>query len=112
VAPAAVWLIAIPASDVSIRHGDSSMEQNGAMVAPGSHEGTTPMTRSQNVGRPDRLIRLALGLVLGAIFLGGLVVQPWSWVVAALAGIMLLTGAVGICPIYSVLRISTCPVRR
>lgn len=70
------------------------------------------MNLSQNVGRVDRIIRLGIGLVLATLFLAGVVAQPWNWVVAALAGIMVLTAALGFCPIYSVLRVSTCPVRR
>lgn len=70
------------------------------------------MNLSQNVGRIDRIARLGIGLVLAALFLAGVVAQPWNWVVAALAGIMVLTATLGFCPIYSVLRVSTCPVRR
>lgn len=70
------------------------------------------MNLSQNVGRIDRIARLGIGLVLAALFLAGVVAQPWNWVVATLAGIMVLTAALGFCPIYSLLRVSTCPVRR
>jgi hypothetical protein len=70
------------------------------------------MNRSHNVGRVDRIVRLGIALVLAALFLAGVVAQPWNWVVAALAGIMVLTSALGFCPIYAALRVSTCPVRR
>jgi hypothetical protein len=53
----------------------------------------------------DRVVRVALGLVLLAmVFVGPR--TAWGW----LGLIPLLTGALGSCPIYTLLGIGTCPV--
>jgi hypothetical protein len=65
------------------------------------------MKLPQNVGSIDRLARVVLGIGLVAAALGGAVAGPLlavAWIVAA---IMLVTGAIGFCPLYFVLGIST-----
>jgi hypothetical protein len=58
-----------------------------------------------NVGGIDRVLRIVLGLVLLALALTG-TIGAWGWV-----GIVpLLTGALGTCPLYTVLGFSSCPV--
>ena len=52
----------------------------------------------------ERVIRVILGVVLIAIVFVG-PQTPWGWI-----GIVpLLTGVTGLCPLYSLLGISTCP---
>jgi hypothetical protein len=67
---------------------------------------------TQNVGTIDRIARLALAVVLGAAFLTGAVAAPLGYVAAVLAVTMLATALSGFCPIYSLLRIRTCPIQR
>jgi hypothetical protein len=60
-----------------------------------------------NVGSVDRIARIVLGVGLVAVALGGSVAGPLvavAWIVAAIA---LLTGALGFCPLYFLLGIST-----
>lgn len=61
---------------------------------------------SRNEGTIDRVLRVILGLVLlSLVFVG-----PQTW--WGLIGLVpLVTGLVGSCPIYSVLGISTCPMK-
>ncbi|MGQ9549258.1 MAG: YgaP family membrane protein [Roseiflexus sp.] len=65
---------------------------------------------TKNEGPLDRGIRAvfgALALVVGFTMLSGL----WQ-IVAGVVGLMLLvTAAIGICPLYSVLGVNTCPVK-
>ena len=61
---------------------------------------------SRNEGTIDRLLRVIVGLVLIAlVFVGPR--SAWGWI----GVVPLLTGLVGMCPIYSVLGINTCPRR-
>lgn len=60
----------------------------------------------------DRAIRVLAGLGLGAAVLLGAVTAPFSYVVGAVAAILLLTGVVGFCPLYAILRFSTGHARR
>lgn len=62
------------------------------------------MTR--NEGTVDRVARVALGVVLIVLALRGMY-TPWTWI----GVVPLLTGLVGMCPLYSVLGVSTCKVR-
>ena len=60
-----------------------------------------------NVGTIDRVIRVVFGLVLIAlVFVGPQ--TPWGWV-----GIIpLVTGLISNCPLYSILGLNTCPMKK
>lgn len=64
---------------------------------------------SHNEGSLDRIIRVILGLIL--LYVGYAVIQPqfglWSIIVLLIGLISLVTGAIGTCPLYSVLKINT-----
>lgn len=63
-----------------------------------------------NVGGLDRLLRVILGL---ALLLGFLLDTDAAWRWAYLIGIVpLATGLLGSCPVYTLLGLSTCPMRR
>ncbi len=60
-----------------------------------------------NEGTLDRALRIGGGLILIALAATG-TVGLWGYI-----GIVpLLTGAIGNCPVYSILGINTCPVSR
>ena len=59
-----------------------------------------------NVGTIDRAIRVVVGLALLALFF----VYPvawWLWITSIVGVILVATGAVGTCPIYMALGMST-----
>jgi hypothetical protein len=60
-----------------------------------------------NEGTVDRVLRIAAGLALIGMAVMG-VVGPWGYI----GVVPLLTGAIGMCPLYTVLGINTCAVRR
>lgn len=52
----------------------------------------------------ERVLRVLLGLVLlSLVFVGPK--TPWGWI----GIVLILTGASGLCPLYTLLGISTCP---
>lgn len=62
-----------------------------------------------NVGSVDRILRIVVGIALIAAFF---VFKDAPWRYYTLIGVVpLLTGLVGNCPLYSVLGLSTCPVK-
>jgi hypothetical protein len=61
----------------------------------------------KNVGMIDRVVRIVLGIVLIAVFVLNMVAAPWSYLVALIGLIGLVTGAVGTCPLYSLLGMNT-----
>jgi hypothetical protein len=60
-----------------------------------------------NEGTLDRALRVLAGLALIGLAATG-TVGAWGY----LGVVPLLTGAVGFCPLYTVLGINTCPTRR
>jgi hypothetical protein len=63
---------------------------------------------SKNVGMIDRVIRVVLGLVLIAYAVPiGFSVTGWNWV-GWIGIVPLLTALLGICPLYSMIGLSTC----
>jgi len=55
-----------------------------------------------NVGTTEKIIRIILGLVFIWV---GLTYSPWWYIIAT---ILLLTAAIGWCPLYKVVGINTC----
>ncbi|MGR3795187.1 YgaP family membrane protein [Vannielia sp. SX4] len=66
---------------------------------------------TQNVGRIDRLIRLAAGIVLLVLAFTALN-GAWAWIAGIVGLVMLGTAAIGYCPPYSLLGINTCAMKR
>jgi hypothetical protein len=65
------------------------------------------MKLTTNEAPIDRIIRIVLGISLAGLALAGGVAAPLLYVVWLVAAILLVTGIVGFCPLYGVLRIST-----
>jgi len=57
---------------------------------------------SSNEASWDRLLRVVAGLVLIALTVGGMI-GIWGW----LGLVLIVTGAIGWCPIYAVLGLKT-----
>jgi hypothetical protein len=60
----------------------------------------------------DRAIRIVLGIALLAASGAGLMTAPISYATILVGVIALVTGIVGFCPLYAILRLSTAPARR
>lgn len=64
---------------------------------------------SKNVGSIDRVLRVVIGIALLAFaFMSA---SPYAWI-GYIGVVPLLTAALGNCPLYSILGLSTCPVKR
>jgi Protein of unknown function (DUF2892) len=60
-----------------------------------------------NEGNIDRTLRVVVGLgLLSLVFVGPQ--TPWGWIGA----VPLVTGLIGNCPVYTLLGLSTCPVKK
>jgi len=55
----------------------------------------------------DRVVRIILGIVLIGVFALNMVAAPWSYLVALIGLIALVTGAVGTCALYSLIGLNT-----
>lgn len=66
---------------------------------------------ARNVGTVDRALRAVVGILalLGAFVLGWF--SGWMvWAAAVVGVIMLLTAAVGFCPLYRLVGVNTCRI--
>ena len=64
-----------------------------------------------NVGGIDRILRIAIGLALLVWFFLDQGTGFWHW--AKLIGVVpLATGLFSTCPLYSILGLSTCPMKK
>ena len=67
---------------------------------------------ARNIGSVDRILRSVFGLALIAYAIPlGFSQTGWNWV-GWIGVVPLLTAAIGNCPLYSILGLSTCPVAR
>lgn len=69
-----------------------------------------------NIGSADHLLRLILGIGLGAVALfSGLPVfteSLWFWAALGASGVLIATSALRFCPLYAPFGISTCKALR
>lgn len=64
-----------------------------------------------NVGGIDRILRI----VIGAVLIAGFFAMPglgWRWVMLAAGVIALGTGLMKTCPLYQLLGLNTCPLKK
>ena len=57
---------------------------------------------SCNIGKTDRVIRVILGVVIGAL---GIILHSWFGLIAI---IPIGTAVMGFCPIYPLAKVNTC----
>jgi hypothetical protein len=60
-----------------------------------------------NESAVDRVIRVVLGIVLLALYFTGFVTGGLGIALLVVGAVSLLTGIVGFCPLYSLLKINT-----
>lgn len=65
---------------------------------------------AKNVGPVDRILRIVAGLVILSLFF----IYPGAWwrYYTLIGVVPLLTGLMSSCPLYSILGITTCPVKK
>jgi hypothetical protein len=66
----------------------------------------------KNIGSVDKIIRLLLVIVISVLFIQGTITGTIGIIALVLAIIFLLTSIVGFCPIYRILNLSTCKVKK
>lgn len=64
----------------------------------------------RNEGTVDRIVRVVLGVVLVAAWAFGWLAGTLAVVLGVVGIVLVATGAIGFCPLYRMLGMSTCPV--
>jgi hypothetical protein len=66
----------------------------------------------KNVGNADKIIRILLALVFGALYFSGTVTGTLGYVLLALGAVFVITSLVGFCPLYTIVGLNTCPTKK
>lgn len=66
---------------------------------------------TKNMGNTDKIIRVILALVFGALYFTGTVTGTLGIVLLVLGGVFLATSAISFCPLYKIVGINTCPTK-
>lgn len=65
-----------------------------------------------NMGNTDRIIRVLIAAVIAVLFINNTITGIFAYILLAIGVIFLLTSLIGSCPLYSLLGINTCPVKK
>ena len=65
-----------------------------------------------NMGSTDRIFRIALAIVISILYFTGTVSGTLGIVLLVLGGMFVLTSVVSFCPLYTVLGMNTCAVKK
>lgn len=66
----------------------------------------------KNMGGADRIIRIIVAAVVGVLFWQGIISGTLAYVLLVLAAVFVLTSFVSFCPLYSLVGLNTCKVRK
>lgn len=66
----------------------------------------------RNMGSADRAIRLLVAAIIVVMYFSNIITGTVGIIVLALAGVLMLTSFAGFCPLYTVLGINTCEVKK
>lgn len=61
----------------------------------------------RNMGTVDRVLRVAVAVVIAALYFAGVISGVWAIVLGVIAAVFVLTSIFGYCPAYLPLGIST-----
>jgi Protein of unknown function (DUF2892) len=66
----------------------------------------------KNMGAADKIIRLIIAALIAVLYFTHVIEGTFGIIALALAGVFVLTSLVGFCPLYRLVGLSTCPVKR
>ncbi len=67
---------------------------------------------NKNMGTADKLIRVIAAIVFAALFFTGTVTGTIGIVLLVLGGVFMATSLVSFCPLYTLIGINTCRVKK
>jgi hypothetical protein len=66
----------------------------------------------KNMSSADRMIRLIISAILIGLYFTNVVTGTVGIILLVLSGVFILTSFLSYCPLYSIVGISTCPVKK
>lgn len=65
-----------------------------------------------NMGNIDRIVRVLIAAVIAVLYFTSTITGTLAYVLLAIGGIFLLTSLIGSCPLYSLVGINSCPLKK
>ncbi|MEO9952257.1 DUF2892 domain-containing protein [Nonlabens sp.] len=66
----------------------------------------------KNLGTIDRIIRILFAVVVSVLFFTNVVTGTLGVILLIVGGVLLATSFMNFCPLYAVLGINSCPVKK
>jgi Protein of unknown function (DUF2892) len=66
----------------------------------------------KNMGSADRMVRLLLAAIFAGLYFTDTVTGTFGIILLVLAGVFVLTSLVSFCPLYPLIGINTCKVKK
>jgi uncharacterized membrane protein YuzA (DUF378 family) len=66
----------------------------------------------KNMGNIDRGIRILIAVVVAALFATNVISGTLAYILLGLSAVFLLTSLVSFCPLYTLIGLNTCPVKK
>jgi hypothetical protein len=66
----------------------------------------------KNMGNADRAIRVIIAVLIAVLYFTNVISGTLGLILLIVAGVFVLTSLVSVCPLYSLVGINTCPVKK
>nr|WP_299070993.1 DUF2892 domain-containing protein [uncultured Allomuricauda sp.] len=66
----------------------------------------------KNMGNIDRIVRFVVAVIVAVLFYQNVISGTLGYVLLALAGVFLVTSFVSFCPLYTLVGLNTCKVKK
>ena len=66
----------------------------------------------KNMGGLDRIFRLIIAAVIGYLYYNGTIEGTLAYVLLAVAAVFVLTSLISSCPLYSIVGLNTCKIKK
>ncbi|PQJ18674.1 YgaP family membrane protein [Nonlabens tegetincola] len=66
----------------------------------------------KNMGGADRIIRIIIAAIVGVLYWQGIIEGTLAYILLAVAGVFLITSFVSFCPLYTIVGLNTCRVKK
>jgi hypothetical protein len=66
----------------------------------------------KNMGSADKIIRIILAAVVAFLYYNKTITGTFGIVLLVLAGVFVLTSLISFCPLYKLVGLNTCPVKK
>lgn len=66
----------------------------------------------KNMGNADRIIRVIVAAIVAALYFTNIITGTFGIVLIVLAAVFVLTSLISFCPLYAIVGLNTCPVKK